>query len=1630
MGTTARAPKQWSLSKNETINSFENWRQNLVYTLSLDTNFAPFLADGATWAKKTKAQPLRGFTDDGETVPLSRRKTARQKVNFLDLMLGQIANYCPVISRNTLLKNPTSIQSVWNMIREHFGFQITGAHFLDFANLHLEADERPEDLFQRLMAFVEDSLLHANSLSHHGDVTTEDEELTPTLENFIVLTWLRLIHPELPKLVKQRYGTELRSRTLASIKPEISQALTSLLDEIRTAHDAKIMRTAVSSYRKPIGNRSQYKVSTRPNRPSRSCPLCKQANRPEHGHFLSECSFLPEQDRRYITKARQIADIFDDPADPDTRPYADEPDSDTDDPGPSLSTHVFRIQTRQSPYLDMFHAHHPVRITIDSGATGNMIRHTVVQRLGCRVTPSSQSVHQADGSSPLHVVGETHLSFTREDRIFTFEGLVVENLDVDVLAGTPFMETNDIAVRPAKRQVILGDGSIHNYGSHQPAAVSSAACRAIVLRSPSSSTTIWPGEFLEVDLPSDAPRDSVYALEPRTDAPSIRLLTASQLWPTPAIISSVAGKIRIPNLSPQPRFLKRNEHFCQVRAVYTPEASNANSQLQATLRPRPPPLQASTKHSANVCLDPANLLPRDVRAKFSSLLDEYDHVFDPKIKGYNGSVGPFEARVNMGPVEPPQRKGRLPQYARNQLLELQHKFDELEALGVFRRPEDINIAVEYLNPSFLIKKANGDYRLVTAFADVGRYSKPQPSLMPDVDSTLRLIGQWKHIVATDLTSAFYQIPLSRDSMKYCGVATPFRGVRVYARSAMGMPGSETALEELMSRVLGDLLEEGIVAKIADDLYCGGNSPEELLQNWSKVLRALHKCDLHLSASKTIINPQSTTILGWNWNCGTLSASPHRIAALASCPAPDTVARMRSFIGAFKVLSRVIPGCSTLLAKLDDTVAGRESNEPIQWTDDLRTSFRNAQATLSTTHTISLPRPGDQLWIVTDGAVRKPGIGATLYVTRDGKLRLAGFFSAKLRGSQTAWLPCEVEALAIAVATKHFSPYLIQSHHKACILTDSKPCVQAYEKLCRGEFSASPGVSTFLSTVSRYQASVRHVSGSAILPSDFSSRNAAPCEDEACQVCTFTKLTQESVVRHTSTQDILSGTKHLPFTSRTAWLTTQAECPDLRRTRAHLQQGTRPSKKLTNLRDVKRYLNVATIAKDGLLVVRRDEPLAPTRECIIVPRQVLEGLLTALHIQLGHPSSHQLKAVTKRYLYALDIDKAIDRVTQACHQCAALRQTPKMREEQSSSPPPDAVGVSFAADVIKRSRQLILVVRECVTSFTATTLLEDERHNTLRDALIRLCVQIRPLDGPSAVIRTDPASGFKALTEDLLLKHHRITIEIGNAKNRNKNPVAERAVQEVENELLRHDPLGGPVYPVTLSVATATLNSRIRSRGLSAREMWTQRDQFSNQQIPLHDQSLIVQQHEQRIANHHHSEKAKAPIAKDRPAEHITVGDLVYLYSDRNKTRARDRYLVVEVTGPFCNIRKFVGSQLRSTSYRVKTSDCYRVPSEVADYRPSAINDDADSSSDEAPPAQPVCLPPPPPVIPSAISTPASQQVPENDPPAGGHVLREDTHTDPVIDSPASDSDTSDPPRRSTRVRRRPARYNDFVLDSN
>ena len=603
----------------------------------------------------------------------------------LDLMLGQIANFCPVISRSSTVKNSASISSIWQAIRTHYGFQSTGARFLDFSDIKLEVDERPEDLFQRLMSFTEDNQLDVNDpITHRGANVTADEEMTPTLENMVVLTWLKLMYTALPALVKQRYGTELRSKTLASLKPEISQALDSLLEEIRSTADTKVLRTTLSRFRQPP-SRPSHKPSPSPWAPTKrpkSCPLCKQAGGNDQ-HFLSSCSYLPPEDRTYLSRSRFMSTFDDEETD-----YVDyAPPLFTAEDEPPLCTSarsVSRVSTKQSPHFKAFYKHYPIQLTLDTCAETSMIKSSLARSIGAPIMKSSQQALQTDGLTPLAVVGETRLILSRADNQLTLDALVVDDLDVDVLAGTPFLIANDISVRPAKCQVRIQDSEVVHYEHKSDQTTASHAVRrgqCYTLRAPPSATVLWPGDYVELDVPPDLGDDCVLALQPRTDTPVPKHTNPSSIWPEPQIVEAVGAKVRLVNSSQEPKLIGRHEHLSQI--LPTEETPSSTSTPSLPSLPQPVKPKSSLPFSSSVSIDPDNILSEDLRVKLRELLQTYDRVFNPDITGYNGAAGPIQASVNIGHVQPPQRKGRVPQYSRNQLVELQAKFDELEHAEVF-----------------------------------------------------------------------------------------------------------------------------------------------------------------------------------------------------------------------------------------------------------------------------------------------------------------------------------------------------------------------------------------------------------------------------------------------------------------------------------------------------------------------------------------------------------------------------------------------------------------------------------------------------------------------------------------------------------------------------------------------------------------------------------------------------------------------------------------------------------------------------------------------------------------------------------------------------------------------------------
>ena len=265
-----------------------------------------------------------------------------------------------------------------------------------------------------------------------------------------------------------------------------------------------------------------------------------------------------------------------------------------------------------------------------------------------------------------------------------------------------------------------------------------------------------------------------------------------------------------------------------------------------------------------------------------------------------------------------------------------------------------------------------------------------------------------------------------------------------------------------------------------------------------------------------------------------------------------------------------------------------------------------------------------------------------------------------------------------------------------------------------------------------------------------------CPESSCQICKFVSEMEESVVYSLSVQDVIDGSSRMPFANRIAWLATQRECPDLRRVHAHLSQGTRPSKRDVKIQDVKRYLQRVTIASNDLLVVVSDAPFRAATERIVVSRSVLHGLVTAVHLRFNHPSPYQMQQVMARYFYALDMEGAIKATCSSCHHCNSLKYIPPPLVPQSSCSPPDIIGSSFALDVMRRAGQCILILRETVSSYAVTRLIDNEQHQTFRDAILSLVTEMRSCCR-SVEGRVDNASGLKALESDSVLKSHDIIL---------------------------------------------------------------------------------------------------------------------------------------------------------------------------------------------------------------------------------------------------------------------------------
>lgn len=1553
--------RPWSLTEEENFSTFVHWKSHLILCLSQKNQFESLVTE--KWSKIKENKPNRNLTDVKDTKG-TVTTPAKERGEQLDHMLKLVARYAPPYLRSDIVDSSTCLDDVWRIIRQYYNFQKSEINFISLLDIKREVDasgnpERPQRLLKRMLAHIEDNLLTADSeLLFEGEKPTENEVMTPTHYRLATLMWLHKLHPGLPSLIKTKMAQDLQKVTLYDLSGEICRNLEHFLAELDSGVDISFARSRASFSGRPRGYDRRPPSTERYDRrpPSaeryprhqqgrsqnvrfeeKICYLCR-ANGLPCRHSMGMCDQLPMSAKRDIANSLRSSEIRFTDSDMaglslDTEPREDFQYHDHDQshyPGEPPND-INTVSVCGSPKIMGYFNDQSIVVTVDTGAGSSLINYETAKRLGVPIKPSRQTATQANGTR-LCIVGETYFTIRVGSFKFYIDALVVESLSCQCLGGVPFQKRNLITVDMPNDRLIVNGKHVVKFLTKRD-----METRAYCIKA-QKDMILLPGDSMILHIPAELQAD--VALEP--------VAQLNPLWPRPDIVSPQNRQLSVENNTNDIISINRGQSIASVRSTFVPP-DDYYPPSPSKLPPEPEVAKPNTIANAKVAvseassiqIDPNGQWKGDVKSKFEILHQSYSVVFDKSIGRYNDSKGRIRAHINLG-SQPPKCKGAVPNYSPDKMSLMQQKMDELENQGVLARPEDLGIVVEQVSPSFLVPKSTpGEYRLVTSFNRLANYVKPPPSKSASTDDVMIFLSRWSHIIKTDMSNQFYQLPLEKDGMKYVGTVTPFKGIRIYTRAAMGMPGSSENLDELMTRIIGDLMHEGSVTKIADDIYVGGNSANELLDNWRRLLQLFKENNLRLSASKTVINPGKTVVLGWNWHQGQLTPSPHKISSLSTAPLPHTSTALRSWMGSVKQLKPCIEHYAKLFGGFDKLHAGKVPGEKITWTEEAKKDFYVAQASLRDLKSFHVPKPDDQLIVVTDGSIKNRGVGAVLYIQRGAKRLLGGYFSATLPEYQSRWLPCEIEGIAICTAVRHWSKVIQQSRNRVQVLTDSKPCVEAYNRLCKGQFSSRSRICSFLSTLADSRATVAHIPGKQNLVADYQSRQPAICDWENCQVCQF--LQEESIsVDSVTVSDILEGRQPAPFLSRNAWRESQTECEHLRRVYYYLKFGIRPNRKSREATDVKRYLQHSTLV-NGLIVVHKVLPMGIPVDLIIVPEFMIKGLLTALHLKLNHPTIGQLKKVFDRHFFGLNVQDYITEVTHHCHVCAALRTIPNEVPEFSTTRPMDSPGVEFSADVIRRKSQFIFMLRDNFSSYTTAELIASEKHEDLRKAILRTVLPLRLSD--HAVIRVDNASGLKALGKDPELQRNGIQLVFGDPRNVNKNPVGEKAVQELEKELVRLHPRGEKTTDITLAKAVKTLNSRVRSRGLSAQEILFRRTEFNpNHPLPS-DKSLAEKQFENRTRNHEQSARCKVPVGPPRSEYHPIPGDLVFVKTDGDKHTGREPYMIISCFEDHVSARKLCGTQFRANLINLKRHQIYPVPNSARIERNFSLSD-YDSSDDD------------------------------------------------------------------------------------
>ena len=346
---------------------------------------------------------------------------------------------------------------------------------------------------------------------------------------------------------------------------------------------------------------------------------------------------------------------------------------------------------------------------------------------------------------------------------------------------------------------------------------------------------------------------------------------------------------------------------------------------------------------------------------------------------------------------------------------LNEELDEMLKLGVVEPSNS-----PWCSPVLLVKKKNGEYRLVYDARGLNEISKHDSYPLPNVDRILSSLRDAKFISSIDLRKAFWQVPLDPASREKTAFSIIGRGQFQFVTMPFGLCNAAQTQQRLVDAIFGPKYEPKIFSYV-DDIIITGSTFEEHLSLLKVVKEKLKEANLTINLKKCDFFKTSLKFLGYIVGRNSLRTDPDKISAMVNYSRPKTTTEVKRFMGMCSWYRRFIKDFSMLVSPISDLLKDKKKGQNIQWTDEAEAAFIKIKELLVSAPILVQPDFTKKFTIQSDAS--QTALGGVLTQVIDNEERVIAYASRSLSRAERNYTTLERELLAVLFCIDKFKAYV-------------------------------------------------------------------------------------------------------------------------------------------------------------------------------------------------------------------------------------------------------------------------------------------------------------------------------------------------------------------------------------------------------------------------------------------------------------------------------------------------------------------------------------------------------------------------------------------------------------------------------